>query len=313
MKFIQIVKKVGGFMKEWIVLGSIVAIIVIVAVIIIILQKRKQIKAEQLEVEADQMDWEDELLGNHATNYNELILTTRQYIFIALVACGFFFIIGIIFYKSIITAFIFSLLGFLYPKLQRKKMLNKRKRELSQQFQQALFSLSSSLVAGRSIENAFIEVTKDLYLLYPNPDTHIIKEFELINRRLENRETIEYALTDFSQRAGIDDITSFTDVFVTCKRTGGDLVEVIRRTSTLISQKLEVEQEISVMISQKKFESNAISMAPIIIVAILSYSASDYMLPLYRWSDFGPIVMTICLLIIGFSFWISQKIMDIKV
>ncbi len=174
-------------------------------------------------------------------------------------------------------------------------------------------SLSSSLVAGRSIENAFIEVTNDLYLLYPDPDTHIIKEFELINRRLENRETIEYALTDFSQRAGVDDITSFTDVFVTCKRTGGDLVEVIRRTSTLISQKLEVEQEISVMISQKKFESNAISMAPIIIVAILSYSASDYMTPLYRWSDLGPIVMTICLLIIGFSFWISQKIMDIKV
>src|SRR5690625_1092155 len=88
---------------------------------------------------------------------------------------------------------------------------------------------------------------------------------------------------------------------------------ILRRTSTLISQKLEVEQEISVMVSQKKFESNAISMAPIIIVAVLSYSASDYMIPLYRWSDFGPIVMTICLLIIGFSFWISQKIMDIKV
>lgn len=300
-------------MNEWVVLGGIITIIVMIAIIIIIILKRKQIKAERLEIEENEQDLQDDLLGSQVTNYNELILTTRQYLFIALIACGFFFIIGIIFYKSMITAFIFSLLGLLYPKLQKKKMLYKRKRELSQQFQQALFSLSSSLVAGRSIENAFIEVTNDLYLLYPNPDTHIIKEFELINRRLENRETIEHALTDFSQRAGVDDITSFTDVFVTCKRTGGDLVEVIRRTSTLISQKLEVEQEISVMVSQKKFESNAISMAPIIIVAVLSYSASDYMIPLYRWSDFGPIVMTICLLIIGFSFWISQKIMDIKV
>lgn len=303
-------------MNEWMFIGGIIAIIVIVAVTIIIVQKRKQSKREkqeQFEHEESELDFEDHLLGNQVTNYNELILTTRQYLFIAIIACGFFFIIGMIFYKSVITAFIFSLLGFLYPKLQKKKMLQKRKRELSQQFQQALFSLSSSLVAGRSIENAFIEVTKDLYLLYPDPNTHIIKEFELINRRLENRETIEYALMDFSERAGVDDITSFTDVFVTCKRTGGDLVEVIRRTSTLISQKLEVEQEISVMISQKKFESNAISMAPIIIVAILSNSASDYMLPLYRWSDLGPIVMTICLLIIGFSFWISQKIMNIKV
>lgn len=306
-------KKVGDFMSQWIVLGGIVAIVLLVAVILIIVQKRKQKKAKQLEMDEHELDWEDNLLGDHVINYNELVLTARQYFFIALIACGFFFIIGIIFYKSTITAFIFSLVGFLYPKLHRKKMLSKRKRELSQQFQQALFSLSSSLVAGRSIENAFLEVTKDLYLLYPDPDTHIIKEFELINRRLENRETIEYALTDFSQRAGIDDITSFTDVFVTCKRTGGDLVEVIRRTSTLISQKLEVEQDIAVMVSQKKFESNAISMAPIIIVAALSYTAEDYMMPLYRWSDLGPIIMTICLLIIGFSFWISQKIMDIKV
>jgi len=284
-----------------------------VAVIIIVLQKRKRKKAEQLEIEDNEFDWEDDLLGNQATNYNELVLTKKQYFMIAFIACGFFFIIGVIFYKSIITAFIFSLIGFFYPKLHKGKMLKKRKRELSQQFQQALFSLSSSLVAGRSIENAFLEVTKDLYLLYPDPETHIIKEFELINRRLANRETVEYALMDFSKRAGIDDITSFTDVFVTCKRTGGDLVEVIRRTSTLISQKLEVEQDIAVMISQKKFESNAISMAPIIIVAVLSYAADDYMIPLYRWSDLGPIVMTICLLIIGFSFWISQKIMDIKV
>jgi len=300
-------------MNEWMFIGGIIAVIIIVAVLIIVLQKRRENKAKQLEVNENELDFEDDLLGNQVPNYNELVLTTRQYLLIAFVACGFFFIIGIIFYKSTITALIFSTIGFLYPKLHRKKMLTKRKRELSQQFQQALFSLSSSLVAGRSIENAFLEVTKDLYLLYPDPDTHIIKEFELINRRLENRETIEYALTDFSQRAGIDDITSFTDVFVTCKRTGGDLVEVIRRTSTLISQKLEVEQEIAVMVSQKKFESNAISMAPVIIVAVLSYSASDYMLPLYRWADLGPIVMTICLIIIGFSFWMSQKIMDIKV
>lgn len=247
------------------------------------------------------------------TDYNTYELTVKEYLVIATLACTFFFLIGYIFYNNIMMAILFALLGFFYPKLQRKKLLDKRKKELSQQFQQALFSLSSSLVAGRSIENAFLEVTKDLYLLYPDPETKIIREFELINKRIANRETIESALLDFSERAGIDDITSFTDVFVTCKRTGGDLVEVIRRTSTMISEKIEIEQEINIMIAQKRFESNAILLTPILMVALLSYSSSDYMAPLYKISDLGPFVMSVCLIIMGFSYVISQKIMNIKV
>lgn len=246
-------------------------------------------------------------------DYNIYELSKKEFWFISILACTFFFIIGYIFYNNLIVALVLSLLGFIYPKFQKKKLLQKRKRELSQQFQQALFSLSSSLVAGRSIENAFMEVTKDLYMLYPNPETHIIREFELINRRIANRETVESALLDFSERAGVDDITSFTDVFVTCKRTGGDLVEVIRRTSTMISEKIEIEQEIAIMVAQKRFESNAILCAPIVLVAFLSYSSSDYMEPLYRLSDLGPFVMTFCLIIMAVSFFISQKIMNIKV
>ncbi|WP_078553034.1 type II secretion system F family protein [Bacillus alkalicellulosilyticus] len=237
----------------------------------------------------------------------------HEFIFYALIAALFFFAIAFIFYKSIIACLIFASLGLLYPKFKKRDLIKKRKHMLSQQFQQALFSLSSSLVAGRSIENAFLEVSKDLELLYPDPDTFIIKEFEMINRRVENRESIESAIKDFSQRAGIEDITNFTEVFVTCKRTGGDLVEVIRRTANIISEKIEIQQEIAVMVSQKKFESNALSVAPLIMVALLAYTSGEYMAPLYSWSDAGPIVMTVCLAMIVFSYWVSKRIMDIKV
>ena len=37
------------------------------------------------------------------------------------------------------------------------------------QFKQTLYSLGSSLAAGRSVENSFKEVAKDLRLLYPDP------------------------------------------------------------------------------------------------------------------------------------------------
>src|SRR5690625_6059624 len=101
-------------MNEWMFIGGIIAVIIIVAVLIIVLQKRRENKAKQLEVNENELDFEDDLLGNQVPNYNALVLTTRQYVLIAFVACDLFFIIGFIFYKSTITALIFSTIGYLY-------------------------------------------------------------------------------------------------------------------------------------------------------------------------------------------------------
>ncbi|MBU9724249.1 type II secretion system F family protein [Bacillus alkalicola] len=237
----------------------------------------------------------------------------HELVFYSFVGIILMFILGYIFYQNMIVSIVFSAVGLFLPKLMKKRLMQKRKNELSKQFQQALFSLSSSLIAGRSIENSFLEVSNDLKLLYPDPNTYIIREFDLINTKVANRETIESAFEDFSERAGIDDITNFTDVFITCKRTGGDLVEVIRRTSTLISEKIEIQQEISVMVAQKKFESTALSIMPIMMIALLGNVAGNYMDPLFVFPGLGPIVMTIALGIIVFSFWVSQRIMNIKV
>lgn len=250
----------------------------------------------------------DELIDYRTYKYSK-----KEYLFLVIFIGIFLFFIGYLFYQSLIMSLLFSSLGFFLPKLYLPRKVQKRKDELSFQFQQALFSLSSSLVAGRSIENAFIEVVKDLYLIYPDKDTMIIKEFEHINKRVANREPVEIPLKSFSDRADIEDIRNFTDVFITCKRTGGDLVEVIRRTSTMISEKLEIKQEISVMVSQKKFESNIIAVIPFFIVGFLTYSSPDYMEPLYSWANLGPIVMTISLAFILFAVWLCQKIMNIKV
>ncbi|MFN7251948.1 MAG: type II secretion system F family protein [Anaerobacillus sp.] len=288
------------------------AAVFITIIAFLIYDKRTKAKME-IDYESDRAE-PKLLVAETLIDYNVYNLKKSEYVFYGLIGAVGFFIIGYIFYKSLVVAIVFSLLGLFFPKLQKKRLLQNRKQELSNQFQQALFSVSSSLVAGRSIENAFLEVSKDLELLYPDPNTYIIKEFELINRRVANREPIESAIIDFSERAGVDDITNFTDVFVTCKRTGGDLVEVIRRTSNMISEKIEIQQEISVMVAQKKFESRILSIMPVLMIALLGYTAGEYMEPLYDLRGIvGPIVMTICLGIIVFSFWISQRIMNIKV
>ncbi|MBC5637331.1 type II secretion system F family protein [Ornithinibacillus sp. BX22] len=250
---------------------------------------------------------------SHLVDYSVYRLTFKEYLFYAVIAGMVFFLIGYLFYESIIFSFIISGLGLIFPKFQKKKLLEQRKEKLTVQFKEAIGSLSSSLAAGRSIENSLKEVVTDLYLLYPDPNTYIIREFEIINRRIENGDTVENAIRDFSVRSDIDDIINFANVFITCKRTGGNLVEVIRRTSDIISEKIDIQQEVSVMMAQKKFESRILSVAPLGMILLLKYAAGDYLSPMYQWSSNGPIVMTVCLVILVFSYWLSQKIMNIKV
>jgi tight adherence protein B len=231
---------------------------------------------------------------------------------VSLLAAAFvLFILGYIFYMNEIAAGLFACFAFLYPRIRSKELQQKRVKDLSIQFNQALYSLSSSLAAGRSVDNAFREAAKDLKLLYPDAETYIIKEFDIINRRVENGEPIEAALLDFSRRADADDIDNFADVFVTCKRTGGNLVEVIRRTSNIIAEKLDIQQEIHVMVAQKRFEAKALGVIPFGIVAFLSFGSPDYMSHLYN--GVGYVIMTVSLILLLLVQWITKWIMDIKV
>lgn len=254
----------------------------------------------------------EEFIKDQAIDYSTYELTWKMRALSTFLASAALFALGFIFYKSFWAALLFSAGGWIYPKIRARKLMEKRKDELSSQFRQTLSAVSSSLSAGRSVENAFTEAVNDLLLLYPDPKTYMIMELQIINNRIRNGETIERALQDFSRRADLEEVHNFVDVFVTCKRAGGNLIEVIRRTATMIGEKIEMKQEISVMIAQKKFESTILSFSPLVVIATLSLSSPDYMEPLYNgW--IGPSIMTICLFLLVGCFALSKKIMNIKV
>ncbi|MFB7813831.1 type II secretion system F family protein [Paenibacillus chitinolyticus] len=245
------------------------------------------------------------------TDYGSYRMTGREMLLTSGLSGLVFAGIAFIFYKEPLLALLCALLGLLVPRFRKVRLITGRKAKLILQFKQALYCMSTSLTAGRSVENSIREAWKDLQLLYPDPNCLIIREFEIIVRRLDNGEPIEHAVADFAVRAQCDDITNFSDVFTTCKRTGGNLVEVIRRTAGIIGDKLDIEQDISVMVAQKKLESRVLLAAPVCMVAVLSFSSPDYMAPLY--SGAGPLIMTGGLLALGGCLWLTGKIMDIKV
>ncbi|GMK39354.1 hypothetical protein PCCS19_24080 [Paenibacillus sp. CCS19] len=226
--------------------------------------------------------WQTDQDKQRMTDYTVYRLSSRQFSGSMVVGIGLTFVLFYEFYQSLLAAVLLSAAGVVLPRYYRDTLLAKRRARLQMQFKEALYSVTSSLAAGRSVENAFVAAEADLQLLYPGGSADIVREFAVIRYRMMNGDTLENGLRQFAERAQLEDLTQFVDVFTTCKRTGGDLVEVMRRTAQVIGEKLDTQQEIAVMMAQKKFESRIIMIAPFVFVAGLNLAAADYMMPLYN-------------------------------
>lgn len=224
------------------------------------------------------------------------------------------FVIGIIlwiFYQSIVIILICSPLTYIYVKYQCKKKCRERKWELTLQFREGIQALVAALSTGYSVENAFMQAIKDLKLLYMH-ETMIIPEFEYIVYQIQMNMSVENALEDFAQRSTVDDIKSLSEVFATAKKSGGDLIKILRSTSRMIGDKIEVTREIITMMSAKKFEANIMGIIPIGIILYMKISSPGFLDPLYH-NLVGGFIMTISLIIYVVSFTLMSRILAIEV
>lgn len=200
--------------------------------------------------------------------------------------------------------------GFLFS--QRKKNgLEERKKQLSQQFLDAMRVVSTALLAGLSAENAWREAQKEIEVLY-GKEAIMFCELQEMNQSIRLSVPVEKVLDEFAQRTGIEDIVSFAEVFLFAKRCGGDFVKIIEHTTEHMRSKLETEQEIDVLIAAKRLEQKIMNLVPIFILAYLRISSDGYLDVLYsNW--LGRIFMCICLIAYVFAIFIAKRVMAIKI
>ncbi len=229
-----------------------------------------------------------------------------------LLAALFLFALAYVFYHSVFLSLLVTPLGLFYPRFREKQLAEKRRNELNLQFKEALGSLASSLSVGRSVESAFKEALKDLMLLYQGNDVPMVNELKLIVTKLEMNETVEEVLQDFAVRSRLEDVQSFVDVFVIGKRSGGNMIEIIKNTSAIISDKAQIKEEIKTLLAQRKFEQRVLNIMPVMLIIMLSWSTGDYMRPIFETGS-GRIVMTVSVVLLAIAYFLSKKITDIEV
>jgi tight adherence protein B len=243
--------------------------------------------------------------------YNKCHYSKKEWILHILWGIAYYFMMGMIFFNNMILASIACLGVYFHIKTQKSLSIKKRKHLLREQFREAMYTLSSSLSAGRSAEQACIQTLADLQILYDH-QTDIIIEWSLIVKKLNMNETIESALEDFAMRAEVEDIHNFTGVFIMAKRTGGDLIRIIRETTHMINEKIEIQKEIDLLVVQKQFEQKILSYIIPGMILFFQLTSPDFLSPLYE-TLIGRMVMIFALFLYMLSRKIGEKIVNIEV
>ncbi len=244
-------------------------------------------------------------------DYGTYEFTRRELIVNILAYIGLDLLVSWLFFHSVPVAAIFLPGMILFLRERKKSLLEKRKREMLKQFTTGMQLTGASLQAGYAVENAFREALPELSKIYP-PDSFIIKEFMHINSQIANSVPVESILMDMSRRCHIDDIRNFAEVFQTAKRSGGDLILIIRNTVSDIQEKAETREQIEADISGKILEQNIMSFIPILIIGYVDLTSPEFLSVCYSTVP-GRLTMCICLFIYFLAFLWGRKVMNIKV
>ena len=213
-----------------------------------------------------------------------------------------------LFYGSIYLCIPGSVVGaavFLW--YQNKELAKRQQWQLMLEFKDAMDSFVSALVAGYSMENAVSEAYCDLELMYGR-ETIMLSELREIRQRLTLREPLDRLFLDLGRRSGVEDIITFAQIYSTARRSGGNLVKVMKRTADNISEKTEIQREIRTAIAGKQMEAVCMMVIPLLIILYLQIFSPGFLSPLYQGAA-GRLFMTIALLVYGGAVMWSRAIM----
>lgn len=197
-----------------------------------------------------------------------------------------------------------------YFKEKKRKLMRARLKMLRMDFKEYLNALIAALQTGRSIENAFIEALKDTARSMEK-ETLFVLEMKRICSGIGMGEPLEKLMLDFANRSHMEEMEYFAEVFSVGKRTGGNLIGIMKNTIGMIQEKMEAEEEIYTIIADKQMEFQIMCIIPFVMILYLRISAGNLLDNLYG-NAVGILIMTSCLVVYGGCYFYGKRILEIK-
>lgn len=178
------------------------------------------------------------------------------------------------------------------------------------QFRDMLEALYTSLGSGKNVRNSFEAAREDLKLQY-DEESFIIKELNIIISGIQNNIDIEDLLMDFGNRTGIEDIKIFSEIFKVTYRKGGNIKETIANTKEIITEKMNIMEEIETMVTKNKTDQNIMIVMPVVMIGFIKFASSDFAENFT--SPIGVFATTLGIVAFISAYFIGKKILTIKI
>ena len=200
--------------------------------------------------------------------------------------------------------------GKFFLPIRQKQIIDKRRTVLRGQFRDMLEGLVTSLGAGSNVPDAFAAVYDDLKIQYDS-EAYIIKEVEIILAGIRHNVPVEDVVMDFGKRSGIGDIETFANVFNISYRKGGNIKDVIRNTHKILSEKIEIMEDIETTVSSGKLDQKIMLVMPLILIAMIKFMSPEFAANFATPS--GIAATTIAIGCFVGAYYIGKTMLEIKV
>lgn len=228
-----------------------------------------------------------------------------------LVSLGLSMGIAYLFYRSVWGMVLYPMIQVIVSHKWKKNESAKRKKQIRSEFKDAMQSVTTALLAGYSMENAWKEAERELAELYQEKGI-LSEELSKMNAAVRMNQPIEQLMQKMAEETEVEDIQLFAEVFSFAKRGGGDFIHIIETTARHIREKIEVEQEMETAIAAKKMEQNIMSGIPFFILFYLD-AASPGFLDLLYGNALGIAVMTLALVAYVGTLFLAEHILSMEV
>lgn len=222
------------------------------------------------------------------------------------------FMISYIFYDSLWLVFFMAPLMFPWMVWQRKKRRRIQREETQKEFREMMLSVSNSLSAGYSLENAIRVASEELTILNGGRKGLLAKELDLLISSMEINEPVEKLLGKMAERVQLEELIQFSEIVTIIKKNGGNLIEIIRKSVEHISQAMQLKEEIRTMTAAKQMEKRIMSVMPYFILFYVRITNPEYFTVMYH-NVAGQIVATLSLVLLAAANVWAERVVMIEV
>lgn len=217
------------------------------------------------------------------------------------------FLIGYILFQRFPLELMLLILGGLvgaraYPLF----LMEKREQVFRLQFCDYLDSISMSLACGRNTYDTFLSASADMRALY-SEEAPICLAGEYIAGNLMAGERLSTLLETVAKESNCEDVQTFGNVYLICEQAGGNLKQVVDQSRNMLTEKISIEAEISVLLAGPKNELYLMTGMPLLILTAMKLLSTD----LFTAEHLA--INLVALVLFTFAFLLGRNMVKIRV